>query len=145
MDGNSKQPSNGGVLKTTTWGTLIALSLLVTAWGFSGRWRGNSGDSNSPQAVARFATPQPSISQSVKPAQSPSPADSPSRNVVVDADRHEPAVFAPAAPAERGTSASSLSASSATMPQANPKGPNSDGASSGAGRDSQVLMAAAKI
>src|SRR5215471_1257684 len=129
MDGNSKKPSNGGVLKTTTWGTLIALSLLVTAWGFSGSWRGNGGDSNSPQAAARFATPQSSISQSVKPAQSPSPADSPNPNVVVDVEQGEPAAFAAAAPAARGASASPLSASSASMPQANPKGPSSDGAS----------------
>src|SRR5262249_34509628 len=36
---NRTQNGGGGLLQTTTWGALIALSLLATAWGFNGPWR----------------------------------------------------------------------------------------------------------
>src|SRR5262249_46285523 len=35
---NRTQNGGGGLLKTTTWGALIALSLIVSAWGFTGHW-----------------------------------------------------------------------------------------------------------
>src|SRR5215470_2068457 len=69
MRGNDKQTQNrGGMLKTTTWGALIAFSLLVTAWGFNGRWTGSKQSTTVAQNVA-----QPSLTASKATKANPSP------------------------------------------------------------------------
>ena len=147
MDGNGKHPAKGGnVLKTTTWGTLIALSLLVTAWGFNGLRRGNDSGPAAPQAAAKLAPPQSPASPAVKPVQeAPAPQGTAKHNTVLDFFHFErDAQTVAATPSSREVSASS-SANSPSLPQANSKGQSSDGTGSGASEDSQVLMAAAKI
>src|SRR5215510_11683136 len=68
MHGNDKQTQNrGGMLKTTTWGALIAFSLLVTAWGFNGRWTGSKPSTTVAQDMA-----QPSLSASKAAQATPS-------------------------------------------------------------------------
>src|SRR5262249_29403099 len=49
--GNANGPSkSSGLLKTTTWGTLIAASILVAAWSFSGPDSNHSFGPNNPGA-----------------------------------------------------------------------------------------------
>src|SRR5262245_58993442 len=69
MYGNDNRTQNGGgLLKTTTWGALIALSLLVTAWGFNARWTGSKPVSTT---VAQNVT-QPSLTASKATQATPS-------------------------------------------------------------------------
>src|SRR5215467_10431032 len=53
--GNSNRASkSSGFLKTTTWGTLIAASVLAAAWGFSGQFAGSSGNFGTNLHVAKL-------------------------------------------------------------------------------------------
>src|SRR5215471_17473870 len=61
MEGTSnknRSKSSEGLLKTTTWGTLIALSLLAAAWGFSGGSSRVHDDSTTPELLAQLESPQ---------------------------------------------------------------------------------------
>src|SRR5262249_22077915 len=51
-----------GLLKTTTWGSLIGLSLLAAAFGFRGTLSSSHGDSTE-QTEARLESPQLSLAQ----------------------------------------------------------------------------------
>src|SRR5215475_7199931 len=53
--GNSNRASkSSGFLKTTTWGTLIAASVLAAAWGFNGHFAGSSGNFGTNLHVAKL-------------------------------------------------------------------------------------------
>jgi len=73
---NHPKKSDGGVLKTTTWGTLIALTLALAITGFSGHFFGPKGN-GVPQTAIEIASAQGSESSEV--AQSGATVGSPSR------------------------------------------------------------------
>jgi len=60
--------STGTILKTTTWGALIALLLVTMAWGFSAYFPGVQDDANAPTSAALAGPAQDSSTSTSGPA-----------------------------------------------------------------------------
>src|SRR5215467_8737159 len=66
---NNPAKNSDSFLKTTTWGALIALSLLAAAFGFRGSFSSSHSDSTE-QIDARLESPQlPSVQSPAQPTQ----------------------------------------------------------------------------
>src|SRR5262252_5685919 len=66
---NNPAKNSDSFLKTTTWGALIALSLLAAAFGFRGSFSSSHSDSTE-QIEARLESPQlPSVQSPAQPTQ----------------------------------------------------------------------------
>src|SRR5262249_33300041 len=93
--GNANGPrKSSGFLRTTTWGTLIAASLLVTAWSFSGHFGGsNDGLGYRTSEVVAKLNPfhSTSSSKTLEPSKAPAVEPSQARSASAVAYQGHPA------------------------------------------------------
>src|SRR5215813_2160757 len=147
---NRTQNGGGGLLKTTTWGALIALSLLVTAWGFNGHWL---------DSKPTFTTVAQSEVKPNSPVATPEQASRPAEHAIAPAASKQSSVLGTLFGFSDGRNQAATSTVSASVREtvadssANPAATATDSthrhsdvaASAGPTEEPQVLMAAAKI
>src|SRR5258706_10884299 len=147
MNGQNEQRSNrGGVLKTTTWGAVISLSLLVAAWGFNGHWTNSESGASAQGAAAKLRSSSRLAAQTARPASKLSAPWPPSKSKSVLDFLGFGSGKGHSNPAPAGSA--TLSASSNSMPVAVPPAQAKEPASragTGSSPDSPATSIAAKI
>src|ERR1700740_1858681 len=152
MDGalNSKPTKNGGgLLRTTTWGSLIALSILVAALGLTGHLPATQRGAAALQTIAPTASPQISASQpGAKAARADSFLSSTAKQISrlnpfsVGQGQKTEATVASSATQENAVVAPVEPATATRTAELEPKGQPQDSLSIGGSQDPEVLVAA---
>src|SRR5215467_3974714 len=99
MDSNSsKAPKRGSILRTTTWGALIASSILVAAFGFQARFVSDADQMGSNRPLLRRVLPVLGVHTKSQSNTAPKKASDDAVSLAAESTPARPAGTAPAGP-----------------------------------------------